>query len=169
MTNVYRETTDSIWSSKADAIVIATNALGIQGAGMAKAWRDLDAEASAQYTMLCRHQQVLAGQAVTVPSTGSPPYVWIAAVTKQHFRNLSSIDTVRECIANVARIFNSSSVMDTLAIPLLGGGLGGVPPEDIIAELRATFDDGSTQGRLVTIHARPGEIRYPHTPLLGLR
>lgn len=118
----------NILTSKADAIVIPVNTVGVMGAGLAKAAADRWPGLRAAHKRWCALRQY--GGAVQ--HSGIGPVVF--AATKEDWRHPSKLTWVIDCLRRL-QLCDASS----LAIPMLGCGLGGLPESDVLPWIERAF------------------------------
>ena len=119
----------NILTSSAEAIAIPVNCVGVAGAGLAKAWRDADPEAYRVYRDICEARMIIPGGVGIIDR-------WRLCATKDHWRNLSRAEWIRSCIGKLW-----CDPAQSLAIPLLGAGLGGLRPQDVFMMIKERFGE----------------------------
>lgn len=125
MTVEYR--TGNIWNSGADAIVVTVNCKGIMGAGLAKQCKERHAEVFIKYQADCRRGAPSPGDLATF-GTKSGKYEILAAFTKDDWRQPSELRWVDNILK---RLVASTPKGQTVAVPPLGCGLGGLEWADV--------------------------------------
>ena len=123
MTIIY--TAGDILMDSAEAIVIPVNTVGVLGAGLAKAWAKKDPDASGVYKSLCEKGLVKVGEInIIVPGDNR----WIMFPTKEHWRHPSQLEWIEKGLIDL-----QPQVMglESLAVPALGCGLGGLEWNDV--------------------------------------
>lgn len=124
-----------IFESGADSIVIPTNTRGVMGAGLAKEFARRFPIATRVYREFCRHGDVEPGRIfhahATRDMTGHPLHWAFFFPTKDDWRNPSRIEWIRAGLDNLVDDLDPDGgalgPIQTLAIPALGSGLGGLP------------------------------------------
>lgn len=129
------------WSSVWDVplpntLVIPTNASGIQGAGLAKQWRDRYPVDSDFYTWMCRQRSVDPGEIVIMPRHAR---TFIALPTKDDPRKPSKLTWVHNGLINLA-YYLESHPDDLVLLPAVGCGLGGLDWEVVRALYDTAFE-----------------------------
>ena len=109
----------NIFNSQCDVITVTVNCVGIMGAGLAKQCKE-------RYPITYRHYKHLCDQGEIRP--GKPRLVnyerpILLFPTKNDWRNNSQIEWVEE---GLKRISKNSQHFQSIAIPPLGCGLGGL-------------------------------------------
>jgi O-acetyl-ADP-ribose deacetylase (regulator of RNase III) len=107
------------------AIVIPVNTVGVPGAGLAKAWAQMDPVAAGEYKALCKQGRIKIGEVAIVKHGESR---WVMFPTKDHWRNPSHLEWIEAGLVDLQRY---APGFQSLAIPALGCGLGGLKWEDV--------------------------------------
>lgn len=122
-----RHMTGSIFDSGADAIVIPTNTVGVQGAGLAK-------QAAKRWPAWSRAYAAACKRGDAVPGTiwyHRADTIWIVALaTKDHWRDPSRIEWVEYGLHDLVNSVGLCEIA-SVAIPALGCGYGGLAWEDV--------------------------------------
>ena len=123
MTIIY--TDGDILMDPAEAIVIPVNTMGVPGAGLAKAWAKKDPEAAGVYQALCEKGLVTIGEINIIIHGDSR---WIMFPTKEHWKHPSQLEWIEKGLIDL-----QPQVMglESLAVPALGCGLGGLEWETV--------------------------------------
>ena len=125
MTIIY--TDGDILTDKAEAIVIPVNTVGVPGAGLAKAWAKKDPVAAGIYKSLCEKGLIKVGE-VTIIKHGDNR--WIMFPTKEHWKHPSRIEWIKSGLSDLRQNVNELG-LQSLAVPALGCGLGGLKWEHV--------------------------------------
>jgi O-acetyl-ADP-ribose deacetylase (regulator of RNase III) len=140
----------SLFSVAVDAIVVPTNCRGVQGAGLAKQAASIFPQWSKRYADICNHPaaKVQPGDALIwhVPASTYEKYCtrgikfWdiIAVATKDDWRLPSKIEWIEQGLENI-RLLAGGWNLHTIGIPLIGAGLGNLPPEQVRGLIRSAF------------------------------
>jgi len=123
MTIIY--TDGDILMDPAEAIVIPVNTVGMPGAGLAKAWAKKDPDAAGVYKSLCEKGLVTIGEINIIIHGDSR---WIMFPTKEHWKHPSRLEWIEKGLMDL-----QPQVMglESLAVPALGCGLGGLEWNDV--------------------------------------
>jgi O-acetyl-ADP-ribose deacetylase (regulator of RNase III) len=122
-----------MFQSGADSLVCPVNCVGIMGAGLAKEFAKRYHDASRLYQRECRAGALSPGDVLAVISGYPPPRVLIYfAATKDHWRDPAQLEWVQRCAhALVTRARANASTHESIAIPALGVGCGGLSWEAV--------------------------------------
>ena len=107
-----------IWKSGYQYIVVPVNCLGVMGAGLAKQVARNRPNDSEVYKRRCQ-MDLRPGQAVIASQT-------IFVATKNHWRNPSKLEWVREGLTQLNNLTLSYPSITSIALPYLGCGCGGL-------------------------------------------
>ena len=118
MTIIY--TDGDILMDPAEAIVIPVNTVGVPGAGLAKAWAKKDPDAAGVYQALCEKGLVTIGEINIVIHDDSR---WIMFPTKEHWEHPSRLEWIEQGLMDLQQQVTG---LESLAVPALGCGLGGL-------------------------------------------
>jgi O-acetyl-ADP-ribose deacetylase (regulator of RNase III) len=134
---VIRDKNANIFRLDVDMIVNPVNCVGVMGAGLAKAFSEHFPAMVPKYKQDCKRGILAIGEP-TVYDRGSdetPRYV-VNFPTKHHWRNASDIAWIQCGLVGLREIINDRGV-DSVAIPALGCGLGGLDVEQVYDAVRA--------------------------------
>ena len=134
--------TGDILTSDAEVLVVPVNTVGVMGAGLAKQVAKRWSDALPSYQAWCRQTKPAGG------SIGwSDGWVWFA--TKEHWRQPSELSWIEKGLRRLVQIARDErGSIDTIALPLLGCGLGGLNPAHVGALIGATFGPSSVTAEL---------------------
>jgi O-acetyl-ADP-ribose deacetylase (regulator of RNase III) len=135
-----------IFTSGAEILVCPTNALGVFGAGLAKAFWESHrwGVACRRYAKDCKAGLVAEGSVVCYPGQGE--FTVAFAATKGDWRKPSRRMKVADCaqgLVDLVHLMRPASI----AIPALGAGLGGLPWVDVERVIRREFDSSRSSTR----------------------
>ena len=139
--------TGSILDSAAEAIVIPCNCVGITGAGLALAASKRWPEETARYQWVCRSNNLSPGKMVACPEhgwdgeNGFPDgryVVWFP--TKIHWKDPSRLEWIEAGLESL-RADAEFIGWESISIPALGCGLGGLRWADVRPLIEAAFAD----------------------------
>jgi O-acetyl-ADP-ribose deacetylase (regulator of RNase III) len=120
--------TGSIFDSHADALVVPVNCVGVAGKGLALEFKRRWPEWFRAYRAACETRdpgRLIAGRvfAYFVPSGG--PWI-IALPTKDHWRRPPDLGLINLGLNSLRRWLIANPQVETIAVPALGCGLGGL-------------------------------------------
>lgn len=115
----YRE--GSLFESGAQVLVNPVNAMGVMGKGVAVVFKEKYPKMFESYQRACQQKQLFAGDVHRYFGE----QIIFNAVTKQHWRDPSRLVYVDRCLGGIAKAMSFSD-MDSIALPALGCGCGGL-------------------------------------------
>lgn len=140
---------DNLFASRMQTLVIPVNTRGVMGRGLAKATRERFPGVFDRYKDYCDSGELVTGkpkllrnvaqsvmqQYVTLPLLPSMTSVhnhshkyFLLFPTKDHWREKSKLDYLETGLKHVKRYYKTVSwKLESLAVPALGCGLGGLP------------------------------------------
>ena len=132
----------NLLESQVDALVNAVNCVGVMGNGIALQFKNTFPENYDIYRAACRRGEVVLGKMfVTDLNREVPPRYIINFPTKQHWRQMSKLSYIEAgltaLIATVERLN-----IQSIAIPPLGCGLGGLDWNDVRPLIELVFTRG---------------------------
>lgn len=134
-------TTGDLFSSPCDALVNTVNCVGVMGRGLALEFKGRFPANFQEYQIACREQEVKPGK-MLVHATGAligPRYV-INFPTKRHWRQKSKLVDIESGLAELRRTILDLKI-DSIAIPPLGCGLGGLNWGDVRPKIQDALSD----------------------------
>jgi len=114
-----------ILKDDADGIVIPVNTVGVPGAGLAKAWAQKDPVAAGVYKALCKQGRIKIGEVAIVKHGDTR---WVMFPTKDHWKHPSRLEWIEAGLMDLQRY---APGFQSLAVPALGCGLGGLKWDDV--------------------------------------
>jgi len=120
-------TSGDLLLADAEALVNAVNCVGVMGRGIAVQFKHAYPENFKAYRAACHLQAVQPGK-MFVHATGkltNPRYI-INFPTKRHWREASRMADIESGLADLAGVIRRDGIQ-SIAIPALGCGLGGLP------------------------------------------
>ncbi len=126
-------TKGDLFESRAEALVNAVNCVGVMGKGIALQFKQRFPENFSLYADACLFQEVQIGKMfVTQPTDPSLPRWIINFPTKKHWSNPSKLEWIEDGLKDLRRFLIEQKVQ-SVAIPALGAGLGGLDWSDVRA------------------------------------
>ncbi len=111
----------------AQALVNTVNTVGVMGKGIALQFKQRFPGNFMAYAQACKLGQVQTGRMlVTEPGELTGPRWVVNFPTKQHWRDPSRMEWVVDGLQDL-RSFLVSNAVQSIALPALGAGLGGLP------------------------------------------
>lgn len=136
-----RYTSGDLLKDSAEAIVNTVNCVGVMGRGIALQFKKTFPTNFAAYKQACNAEQVKPGQ-MFVTETGqltNPRYI-INFPTKRHWRQKSRMEDVESGLQALRETIKQYNIQ-SIAIPPLGCGLGGLNWPDVKARIEAALAD----------------------------
>lgn len=130
----------NLLEANAEALVNTVNCVGIMGKGIALQFKQAFPDNFKEYEKACKNGEVQLG-CMFVFNTNSmfnPKYI-INFPTKQHWRSKSKIKDVAQGLDDLIRVINENRI-NSVAIPPLGSGLGGLNWIDVKALILTKFE-----------------------------
>lgn len=133
--------TGNILHDQADAIVNTVNTVGVMGKGLALQFKKAYPDNFSVYKKACDDKVFHTGQVLTVPVGNiSAPYYIINFPTKAHWKANSKMEYIEQGLtalkAEVQRL-----KLNSVAIPALGSGLGGLPWQQVQSVIEQSLAD----------------------------
>jgi len=128
---------DVIYSG-CDILVNPVNCVGIMGAGLAKQFKIKFPKYFEQYVKLCKDKILSIGKPQLYIDSKNEISI-LSFPTKNHYSENSKIDYIRKGLSYVKDNYCSFGISTSIAFPLLGCGLGGLDPLDVLCEI-SLFD-----------------------------
>ncbi len=115
-----------LFEADVDALVNAVNCVGVMGKGLALAFKQRYPDNFETYRLACGAGQVQPGQLFTFRSS-----CWIINFpTKRHWRDPSQLEDIRSGLVALIDEVDARGIQ-SIAIPALGCGLGGLAWSDV--------------------------------------
>jgi len=143
-------TTGNLFDSPADALVNPVNCVGVMGKGLALAFKRAFPPMFDAYLAVAQAGEVIPGRMHVWPNPSAPPRYVINFPTKRHWRSKSRIEDVESGLLDLARVVQELE-LESIAVPALGTGLGGLPWDVVHASITNTF--GALEGLEVFLYA----------------
>jgi len=124
----------SIFDSGATAIVNPVNCVGVMGGGLAKAFANRYPEMERDYNMYCESGLLRPGMIHSYYSNLEDEPIILNLPTKDDWRDPSTYEYIRNGLIALATYLNRFNI-DSVAVPALGCGLGGLNWEVVDYEI----------------------------------
>jgi len=132
--------TGDILAEKADALVNTVNCVGVMGRGVALQFKRKFPENFKAYAARCKHKKIQPGRVFVFETYETiPPYYIINFPTKRHWRGKSRIEDIESGLESLVKEIRSRGIQ-SIAIPPLGSGLGGLDWTDVRARIQAALE-----------------------------
>ena len=122
-----------IFESNADAIINTVNCVGVMGAGLAKQFKERYPHNYTNYANACKTGKVEIGK-MYIPNVLSPNKIIVNFPTKKHWRSPSQLSYIDDGLTALREYIDSAPIQ-SIAIPPLGCGLGGLNWQDDVHPL----------------------------------
>nr|BDT31134.1 macro domain-containing protein [Myxococcus sp. MH1] len=129
----------NLLDAKVDALVNAVNTVGVMGKGLALQFKQAFPETFAPYVHACETGALSIGRVHVVRRT-SPPRFIIHFPTKAHWREPSRLEYIRDGLTSLVAVVREQGI-GSLALPVLGCGLGGLDWADVKPRVERAFAD----------------------------
>lgn len=131
----------NIIAEDAEALVNTVNCVGIMGRGIALQFKNAFPSNFKAYAAACKRKEVQPGR-MFVFETGqlTNPHLIINFPTKRHWRGKSRMEDIDAGLAALAEVIRSRNIQ-TIAIPPLGSGLGGLNWTEIRPRIEAMLKE----------------------------
>jgi len=129
-----------ILSDQADALVNTVNCVGIMGRGIALQFKRNFPENFKAYASLCKQEKMQPGHVFVFETDQAvPPRYIINFPTKRHWRGKSRIEDIESGLESLVKEIRSRSIQ-SIAIPPLGSGLGGLDWAEVRVRMQAALE-----------------------------
>lgn len=117
-------TTGNLLEADAEALVNTVNTVGVMGKGIALMFKDAFPANFKVYEEACRKGNMRVGRMLVTKRTELVGPRWIVNFpTKEHWRNPSKVEWIKEGLGDLARIIEREGIK-SIALPPLGAGNG---------------------------------------------
>ncbi|AFM03947.1 putative phosphatase, C-terminal domain of histone macro H2A1 like protein [Bernardetia litoralis DSM 6794] len=124
-------TKGNILESTTEVIINPVNIVGVMGKGLALAFKKHFPHNYKVYKEACKNKTIDIGKLLLVDEFDLEKKQFIINFpTKKHWRNPSKIEYIEEGLKDLVRIIETQK-FESMAIPALGCGLGGLEWEDV--------------------------------------
>ena len=122
----------NLLEAKAEALVNTVNTVGVMGKGIALMFKEAFPENLRAYVDACKKKEIKVGHVFVTERhnwVGGPRWI-VNFPTKQHWRNPSKIEWIRDGLQDLKRFIAENNVR-SIALPPLGSGNGGLDWKDV--------------------------------------
>ena len=134
-------TQGNLLDAPVEALVNTVNTVGVMGKGIALMFKERFPDNMKAYALACKQKQVMTGK-MFVTETGElmgPRWI-VNFPTKQHWRANSSMEWIEDGLQDLRRFLIEEKVQ-SVAIPPLGAGNGGLNWPEVRAQIESTLGD----------------------------
>lgn len=144
-----------------DALVNAVNTVGVMGKGIALAFKQRFPANFQAYAAACQRGDVQTGRMFITDTQALLGPRWIVNFpTKQHWRAPSRLEWVVDGLQDLRRFLLEAGVQ-SVALPALGAGLGGLSWPVVRAEMEAALADLAAD---IRVYEPLRAVPPPHRP-----
>ena len=121
--------TGNLLEAEVDALVNTVNTAGVMGKGLALQFKKAFPEVFHDYEAACKRDEVIVGRMHVSRRPAAPRFI-INFPTKKHWRGKSKLEFIRAGLIDLVAQIESLGI-ESIAIPPLGCGLGGLSWADV--------------------------------------
>jgi O-acetyl-ADP-ribose deacetylase (regulator of RNase III) len=129
----------NLFDSQAEALVNAVNTVGVMGRGVALEFKNRFPENYRAYRAACKREELVVGKMFVTETNLEQPRWIINFPTKQHWRNPSKLEFVRDGLEDFVRVIEAHGIK-SVALPALGCGTGGLDWSTVRALIEAALE-----------------------------
>jgi O-acetyl-ADP-ribose deacetylase (regulator of RNase III) len=129
----------NLFDSQAEALVNAVNTVGVMGRGVALEFKHRFPENYLAYRVACKREEIFVGKMFVFETQLEHPCWIINFPTKQHWRNPSKFEFVRDGLEDFVRVIEAHGIK-SVALPALGCGTGGLDWSTVRALIEAALE-----------------------------
>lgn len=134
-------TQGNLLDAPVEALVNTVNTVGVMGKGIALMFKERFPDNMKAYALACKQKQVITGKMfITETSEPKGPRWIVNFPTKQHWRTSSRMEWVEDGLQDLRRFLIEGKVQ-SIAIPPLGAGNGGLNWPDVRAHIESALGD----------------------------
>jgi O-acetyl-ADP-ribose deacetylase (regulator of RNase III) len=131
--------TGDILAEDAEAIVNTVNCVGVMGRGIALQFKKAFPANFKSYAAACKREEVQPGQMFVFDTGGlTNPRFIINFPTKRHWRGKSRIEDIESGLSALTNVIKERNIQ-SIAIPPLGSGLGGLEWSQVRSKIEETL------------------------------
>jgi O-acetyl-ADP-ribose deacetylase (regulator of RNase III) len=132
-------TQGNLLAANAEALVNTVNTVGVMGKGIALMFKETFPENFKIYQAACKRGEVQIGHMLVTERQDMYGQKWIINFpTKKHWRSPSHIEWIEEGLKDLARVIRENKI-ESVAIPPLGSGQGGLDWQDVRPKIEAAL------------------------------
>lgn len=126
----------NIFEAEVESLVCPVNCVGVMGKGLALDFKKRFPFDAQYYEAYCKSGKLKPGRCCSSGSVATGRTI-IYAATKDHWRDPSALEWVRGCLEHIREVAGDLWMLNSIAIPALGCGLGGLT----WAEVRPLYEE----------------------------
>ncbi|OSI12556.1 type II toxin-antitoxin system antitoxin DNA ADP-ribosyl glycohydrolase DarG [Neisseria canis] len=131
--------TGNIFESDAEALVNTVNCVGVMGRGIALQFKNKYPENFKAYQQACKQEFLKPGKMFVFETEQLVLPKWIINFpTKRHWRGKSRIEDIEIGLIDLVKVIQEKNIQ-SIAIPPLGSGLGGLDWNDVRSQIENTL------------------------------
>jgi O-acetyl-ADP-ribose deacetylase (regulator of RNase III) len=131
----------NILEDSAEALVNTVNEVGVMGKGVALMFKEAFPDSARIYEKACKAGEVSVGTMLVTRDRDLTGERWIINFpTKKHWRHPSKLEWIRDGLNDLVRVIEEHHIQ-SIAIPPLGCGNGGLEWSQVRKLIEATFSD----------------------------
>lgn len=131
----------NILKEDADAIINTVNCVGVMGRGIALQFKNAFPDNFKAYAEACKNDEVQPGEMFVFETLQlTPPHYIINFPTKRHWRGKSRIEDIESGLNALKEVILERGI-ESVAIPPLGSGLGGLDWQQVRHRIEQTLAD----------------------------
>lgn len=147
---MFREEPGDIFRQNAQAIVNPVNCVGVMGAGLALQFKNRFRDIFKDYKALCDDSIIRPGKTYWAATLRSNPTWVVHFPTKGHWKQKSLLKHIKTGLAHLASKIIGYEI-ESIAIPRLGCGLGGLSWEDVLPEIKSALKEASEHCDIIIV------------------
>lgn len=133
--------TGDLLAEDAEAIVNTVNCVGVMGRGIALQFKKAWPENFKAYAEACKQKEVVPGKMWVYELAGlTNPHYIINFPTKRHWRGKSRMEDIEMGLQDLLRVIQEKNIQ-SIALPPLGSGLGGLEWTAVRSRIEQAFSD----------------------------
>jgi hypothetical protein len=162
-----------IWDlKKSHIIVVPTNMRGVMGRGIAKQYADAYPAGALRYKHICQESWFEGGKPLPLISVRDCDAIMLPV--KNHWRDMASPEMIRTGLFNLitfTRLYFEKTKKKRIAVPLLGGGFGGLETKVSVGLIVDTLGTPLTSDWYDLLRPLHSELalKYPKSFVPGAR
>jgi len=131
--------TGDLLEADVEALVNTVNCVGVMGRGLALQIKNAFPDNFKTYAQACRTGEVQPGRMFVFATEQlvNPRFI-VNFPTKRHWRGKSHMEDIENGLCDLVEVVRKSNIQ-SIAIPPLGCGLGGLPWEDVRPRIETAF------------------------------